>query len=535
MTGAAGDGTGAVPPTTSLRRIWVSLDAQGMRAFWLGAGFFFVLQLVALSVYSTFLYHRFDLTDDFATYTQAWWLIGHGHLNPTDTVQIPNYPFWQSHFEVAMWPIALVGRVWPHSIQLLWLQDAAIAATGWIAVTWVAAVCSTRVPRYRSTVGLAATVFLLVNPWWYLAASFDVHFETLGLPFVVWSAYALWRGRLRTALVVGLVAMLFGDVVTVAVLCVGIAGLLSRTVRRDSGWRAPAGLSGAALLWLLFIAAVGGNKGSGIVANYGYLVGAGPNATSTYIVERLVVHPWHVLRVLVDRRAGIGRVVGSAGLVGIASPWGFVVAVGTLAPAALNANLIFLSPTIAFQTLAVIPFVFVGSVLVLVRIARGPRGDREASRTPGVRTAIACGLSVIVVAVALAQNLPLFGTIRADWWKVDAPTAAVLRGTLSNVPADAEVIASQGVIGRFANRRYLYPMVAAPQTFPVRAGTVVFVIAPAQGIESVPAGAAQQTIDELIHWPGVTVLARSNGATALLWKPPAGTGEVTVPSANTSP
>ena len=358
-------------PTGTFGHIWVSLDGRGMRVFWLGAGLLVGGQLLALLIYSGFLFHRFDLTDDYATYAQAWSLIGHGHLNPVDTIQVPNYPFWQSHFELAMWPIAIVGRLWPQSIQLLWLQDGAMAATEWIAVTWVAAICSTRLPRYRSIVALSALVFLVLNPWWYLAASFDVHFETLGLPFAVWSAYALWRGRIRTALIVGLVAMLFGDVVTVVILCVGIAGLLSRRVRRDSGWYAPATLVGAAGAWLALITIVGGNKGSGIVANYGYLVGAGPTTTSTYIIDRLLLHPWHAVRVLVDRRAAMGRVLGSAGLIGVVSPWGFAVAAGTLGPAALNANLIFLSPTIAFQTLAVIPFVFVGSVLVLVGIAEG--------------------------------------------------------------------------------------------------------------------------------------------------------------------
>ncbi len=300
-------------------------------------------------------------------------------------------------------------------------------------------------------------------------------------------------------------------------------------VRRDAQWRAPATLAGIALAWLAFIAIIGGNKGSGVVANYGYLVGAGPNASSTYIIERLVVHPWHAARVLVDRRAGIGRVLGSAGLVGVASPWGFVVAVGSLAPAALNANLLFLSPTIAFQTLAVIPFMFVGSVLVLVRIATGPDDGTEPRRPTRWSATIALGMSAIVVALALSQNLPLFGTIRTDWWNVDAPTAAVLRQALPAVPADAEVIASQGVIGRFAGRRMVYPFLAAPQSFPVRSATVVFVIAPSEGIESVPPLAARQTIDGLVQRPRVTVLARGSGATVLEWKPPAGTVSVTLP------
>ena len=163
------------------------------------------LQLVGLTVYSAYLFHRFDLTDDFATYSQAWWLIGHGHLDPVNTIQSPSLPFWRSHFELAMWPIALIGRVWPHSVQLLWLQDVALVATEWIALVWVAAVCRDRVGRGPGRGGVAALAFVVVNPWWYLTASFDIHFETLGLPFVVWSAYSLWRGRARRSVIVALV------------------------------------------------------------------------------------------------------------------------------------------------------------------------------------------------------------------------------------------------------------------------------------------------------------------------------------------
>ncbi len=207
---------------------WAALDASGMRTFWLVCATVLVAQLVGLVVYSAYLYRRFDLTDDFATYAQAWWAIGHGHLDPIDTIQTPTYPFWQSHFELAMWPIALIGRVWPHSVQLLWLQDLALVATEWLAMAWVAAICAARSGRTRTVVALVALAFLVVNPWWYLAASFDVHFETLGLPFVVLSGYSLWRGRPRTAVVAAAVGLLFGDVVALAVLCVGIAALVSR-------------------------------------------------------------------------------------------------------------------------------------------------------------------------------------------------------------------------------------------------------------------------------------------------------------------
>jgi hypothetical protein len=525
QNGRAGQAGRSGSGTTS--RWWGELDAHGLRPFWVVAAFVLIVQFAGLAVYSSYLFHRFDLTDDFATYTQAWWSIGHGHLDPVNTVQTPAIPFWQSHFELAMWPIALVGRVWPHPVQLLWLQDAALVATEWIALVWVGALCALHLDRHRAAVAVATLAFCVVNPWWYLTASFDVHFETLGLPFVVWSAYSLWRGRVRTSVVVTLVGLLFGDVTAVALVCVGLAGLVSARVRRTSGWRAPLVVAGASLAWLVMVTALDANQSSGIVTNYGYLVGATPTAGAGSVVTHLVLHPGHALHVLWNRLPGVGRVVAAAGLLGVATPWGLAVSFGTLVPASLNANRAFLTPTIAFQTLAVIPFVLVGTVMVLLWIGRRPGPGPGRPRRFSV--ALALMLAAALVALSLVQNLPLYSTLRSDWWRVDAPTSATLRSALPAVPARAEVIASQGVIGRFAGRTYVYPLLAAPQQFPVHARQVVVVVAPAQGIEPIPPVLALQDIAALTGRLHATVIATGGGVTVLSWRPPAGTRAIVLP------
>ncbi|MGA8725046.1 MAG: hypothetical protein WB565_08380 [Acidimicrobiales bacterium] len=519
---------------------WAALDASGMRTFWLVCATVLVAQFIGLVVYSAYLYRRFDLTDDFATYAQAWWAIGHGHLDPIDTIQTPTYPFWQSHFELAMWPIALIGRVWPHSVQLLWLQDLALVATEWLAMAWVAAICAARSGRARTFVALVALVFLVVNPWWYLAASFDVHFETLGLPFVVLSGYSLWCGRPRTAVVVAAVGVLFGDVVALAVLCVGIAALVSRHARRASGTKAPLAVTLLSAGWVVLATALDANKGSGIVTNYGWLVGATPDASSGWVLGHLALHPFHVVRELFGRIGGIGRVLASAGLVGVVTPFGFFVALGILGPTALNANKAFLSPTIAFQTLAVIPFVFVGSVIVLLRIAwpsraappspaQDPGEPAERAGTLPWRPVAAGALAVALVTVSLVQSLPLYGTIRTDWWRVDGRSAAVLATAVDRVPSGAEAVVSQGVIGRFAGRTELYPLLAAPQRFPVHARQVDFVIVPSAGIESIPAGEAEQVRASLLEHQRASLVFEADGVSVLSWRPPPGVSSVVLP------
>jgi len=520
------------PDRSWITRRWAALGAGGMRPFWTATVAVLAAQLVGLGIYSTYLFHRFDLTDDFATYAQAWWLIGHGHLDPVNTIQAPSAPFWQSHFELAMWPLALIGRVWPHPVQLLWLQDAALVATEWIVLVWVAALSRARAGRARTAVGIATLCFVVVNPWWYLTASFDVHFETLGLPFVLWSAYSLWKGRARTSLVVALVGLTFGDVTALALICVGVAGVASPTVRRTVGWRVPAALAVASVGWVVLITALGANQSSGLVTNYGYLVGAAPRATAGWVATHLVLHPGHALHVLGHRLPGIGRVVASAGLLGVATPGGLAVSLGTLVPAALNVNPAFLTPAIAFQTVAVIPFVMVGTVMVLLRIG-GPAPARVPAPPVTVRSrwrvTLALALGVAVVVLSLVQSLPLFSTLRSAWWRVDAPAAATLRSALPLVPPGDEVIASQGVIGRFGPRTWVYPLLVAPQAFPVHTRQVAVVVAPSQGIEPLPASLARSDVSALVDDMHARVVARDHGVTVLVWTAPPAARVIVLP------
>jgi Predicted membrane protein (DUF2079) len=279
------------------------------------------------------------------------------------------------------------------------------------------------------------------------------------------------------------------------------------------------------------IFALDANQGSGLASNYGYLVHAAPTATGASIVGALIRHPSLALRTLWHRLAGIGRVLGDAGVVGVLSPWGFFVVAGTLIPAALNVNPEFISPIAAFQTLVVVPLVLVGSVIVLCRIGSDRPlgiGRRALGASLRVRRGGAWLAAAGLVALSLAQNVPLLTQLRVDWWRVSAPAAATLSQALSRVPADAEVVASQGVIGRFAERTDLYTDVASPQAFPVRAPTVVFVLSARAGIESVSPAAEQRDV-EALRSLGARTLASGHGVHALVWHPPKGTHQIVLP------
>ena len=307
-----------------------------------------LIQLGVFLGYSVFLYRRFDLGVDFAAYNQAWSLIGRGHLNPIDTIHAPAFPFWQNHFELALWPIALVGAVWPHPIQLLFLQDIAIVATELIVVHWVSILCVERRVPARNTVATIAALILFINAWWYETASFDIHFETLGLPFVVWAGYSMWNGRFRRAVILALIAMLFGDVVVVSIVLVALTCLTSRRVRDSGGVHPALALLGIGIVWLAIATILHANQGDGLVSNYGYLVHAGPKATGASVMWSMLGHPSTALHVLSDRGHAIVRVMTSVGVIGIFTPWGFFAAIGLL-PAALNVNPAFVSRSPPFR------------------------------------------------------------------------------------------------------------------------------------------------------------------------------------------
>lgn len=95
-------------------------------------------QLGLMLAFSEVEYRRFCLTKDFATYSQAWWAISHGHLDPTSTVL--GLPFWRNNAELVLWPLSLLHLLDPHPLVLLWVQDLCVVATEAVALTWVSRV-----------------------------------------------------------------------------------------------------------------------------------------------------------------------------------------------------------------------------------------------------------------------------------------------------------------------------------------------------------------------------------------------------------
>ena len=239
--------------------------------------------------------------------------------------------------------------------------------------------------------------------------------------------------------------------------------------------------------WVLVVTGVGANQASNLASQYSYLVADNGHAGTLALLSGVFRHPVRAFHMLSHRAHAIIRPLITSGLAGVLSPIGLLVSVGTLVPAGLAMSPSFSSVNDSFQTLAVVPFVLVGDVMVLLwlgaRLGRASTGAPGAEVTPARRrsgrTAIVWGLACLLALTAVVQDARLLVHLRQTWWTVSPSGAAALLTGLDQASPSMEVIASNGVIGRFSQRRYVYPLQLSPQTVPVKASKVLLVIATA--------------------------------------------------------
>jgi hypothetical protein len=338
------------------------------------------------------------------------------------------------------------------------------------------------------------------------------------------------------------VGVLFGDVVALSILFVGLAGLCSARVRRRAhgSWHA-AGLAAFGLAWLVLVMLVHGNRGSNVPVYYGWIVHEPVTASSWAVFGALAAHPTSDLHVLRGHLGAMWRVAATGGGLGLLTPWGFLQAVAVLVPVALNVNGSFwLLPASAFQTVTVVPFVLVGSVMVVVWVGTGrpewPSWRPVLTPVASWRAPAAWVLGGLALLLSFSQSLPLWGQLTSGWdtpsilSSVNGAAAGQLRAVQDRIPAGSELVVAGGVIGRFTDRQAVYPVEPAPQNpIPVTAPTVVFVFTD-QGEEGLGPAGMQQDADFVVHQLGTTTLLHRDGVSAFVWHPPRGTPPLVLPT-----
>ena len=113
--------------------------------------------------------------------------------------------------------------------------------------------------------------------------------------------------------------------------------------------------------------------------------------------------------------------------------------------------------------------------------------------------------------------------------RVSGPQAGALREGLAHTPSDAEVISSWGVMGRFSERQWVYPLYQGVEADPIREPTVVFVLTNAGDEDDTPA-----TVAAIARYVETDLKARaivkSHGVAIFISHPPPGIHQVPIPN-----
>jgi hypothetical protein len=470
----------------------------------------------------TVLYRHWDITNDYALYSQAWYLIAHGHLNPYSTVA--GIPFWKNHFELAMWPLSALYWVTPATVGLKWIQSTAAVGAEVVAFAWVLDILR----RHREHAILAASiaagfvVLLLANANFYSADWFDFHFQSIATLLLLLAGRDLHAGRTVRPLVWAGLMLLTGDVAATYIIGLGLAAIVASRPTRRTGLVMVA--AGAA--WVAMVSAMGANVGSDLIGGLGYLA-VGTHVTIFTIVAGMVLHPGRWLHILHQRWRPIVANVRAGGIIGILAPWALIPILAVLIPSALQQNIGYISSP--FQNLAALVLAPVGTVLVLEWLGR--RGH-----TPARRHLAVIGVSVLGLAVfgtSIAYSLPKIMPIKRNWFAVAPSTARQLDSIRMHISPQAQVIVSSAVSGGFGGRSQLEPWIGDPQSFPLAAGhhVVVFVFDPNDPLQPIPSAAADNAIANLEKLPGTRVAISSNNVVEIQWVPPKHARSISLPSA----
>ena len=374
-----------------------------------------------------------------------------------------------------MWPLALFYRVYPHTVTLLWLQDFAVVGAELVVVAWAREVLTAQGRTRRDAPWLLGlvTVLVLITPWSWFTIGFDFHFEPFAALFGLLAARDICAGRYRWLMLwVPLTLISCAAAGALIVIAIGAAALLSRGRSRTVA----VGVVGVGCAWLALAAGLGAMRFGDLPLSsmYGYLSGHETGELSlTSAVRGFLTDPLAALRMFSSHVWFVAGYVASAGVIGLRSRWGLLPAALVLLPSALNSNTDFIHFAQAFQSWPSVLFLVVGTVMVLQQLGAAEGVPRY--------TVPFFGLCALVFAASISATF--MGTIPKYVERVSGPAARELAEAQQKIPSGAEVIASQGVIGRFGAGHLVHPYWAqgGPEKYRVTARTVVFILAPVQG------------------------------------------------------
>lgn len=445
------------------------------RVLWVLAGLGALVQFAVLLIYSLNKFHHFDLSEDYGIVNQATYLIAHGHLNPFDTIYQDQ--FWRDQFSLLAWPLGALRLVARSGITLLVIQSLSLAAT-----TFVLLLVAIRVLlrqhfslAWRLVMLAGFGLLILTDPWLYETASFDFHFQSIAALTLLLAVIGFLRQRPWLAWIMIGLTLLAGTSEILLVIGLGL-GLLLLAQRRVQGLLVVA----VGLGWLAVDLILGAHQSTTFALSYGYLGQVHrQNPSLMAIIEGVLAHPGLPLHVLASRHSAIGEILGYSGVLGVLFGPATMVTLLAIGANGLQHSAAFLSlQSGGFQNFPEVVLLEMGTVLMgtwlLARSRSSPRW---------VRWPLGGAMGVVVVMIA-ALGIDVDRGIPPQWLTVPPRVAAQLQTVA--IPADDEVVVSEGIVGRFADRADVFTIFARDQHFQACSSTIFVVVAARNGFEIDP-------------------------------------------------
>jgi hypothetical protein len=474
------------------------------------------VQFIVLCWWGGLLAHRYALTWDFAVYTQPMHLITGGDLNPYSTLL--SEPFWKNSVELIIWPLSLIRAAVPNLVTLKVLQTIAMVAAEAVALGWICDIAAVRAKRGGATAGRGpvllialGTLLLVADPWYVWSLSFDFHPGPFMTWFLLAGARDIFRGR-RTAWIWLGLTMFCSAVGATYVIALGVAAAVSGRYWLKQGLV----MVLVGLAWLGIVAAAGGNGSAGVYDSLitgGRAAPASVHYTTVDVAKGIAKHPGRAISTLWSSRLNFWAEISAAGLLGFFWPPAFVMSVVILAEAGLVPIASDFSAPGLQNNIPAGPFITVGTILLCAALMGGVRYRRWAVPTV---------LAVLAIN-AVGWAAVWFPQAPKHWLLVSSNAASALRKVNAQIGPNDEVLISQGVIGAFGDRRWIYPLNYRDQRTPIHTRNVWIIITPRQGVELMSTTVAYADIGELIHMRGVRVVSTKHGVWAFEWTVPKGT------------
>lgn len=472
----------------------------------------FIVQAVVMMSFSSYEYTHYSDAFDFGLFYQAWYLIAHGIINPYSTIH--NFYYWQNHFEIIMWILAPLYYIYPHGVTLLWLQDLGTSVANLSAYVWIVKSrqgSGSRRPFNDYQIAGVALVLLNADPWIYWSDSYDFHFQSIATAFMVLAAMAFYFKNYKWTWFWVVLTLTTGDLGGLYVFAIGAAYIYrSRKIHVR-----PLMLCAVGLVWLLFVHAIGGAKGSQVANLYGYLMGKGVASSAGLIpvIKGMAMHPVIVFEQLWRQRLDIYANIAPVGFLGVLTPLGATMSMVTLAINAL-AGTLWIAPS--FQSIPVYPFIVFGTVAWLQRLE---------GRRIGVL------LSVFLVVNTLGWGVVWIPQIPNHWIDVSSTAANAISQAQSKIPRSASVIVSQGIMGRFSDRKRVYAFFSNFSNFRSFNKSYYVVLSPYSGIEVAQSITTIEQISLLTQSHEFALIFHKNGIWVFHFAPQhVGTIQAKVPS-----